>query len=397
MLSKKVSNLKPSPTLKLAEVARNLKAEGKNVISLSLGEPDWDTFGSIVDAVVSSVRSGFTKYVPASGILDLKEAVSQDTNSYLKTNYAAKNVSVTTGAKFSIYSALQSLLDDGDEVIVPAPYWVSYPDMVRLVGAKPVIVKTDPKNRFKITAAELKKNITSKTKLLMLNSPNNPTGEVYSLDELKQIADVLLSHKNIVVLSDDIYNKLVFEDSYAPHILGACPALVDRVVIVNGMSKAYSMTGWRIGWSVGPEDVVSAMSKFQSQSVSCAVSFCQKASVHALKHSSENLKKVVKDLRQRRDIACDLVSKIDGLKIAPPGGAFYLWIDVSHFLNKKFNGLKLETSSSIAKALLDAKHVVMVPGIDFGYDGFIRMSYVLEQDKIKEAVHRMKDFFSSIN
>ncbi len=395
MISKKIKNLNPSPTLALADKARSLKKEGKDVIALSVGEPDWNTSDDIIDALCDSVKSGFTKYVPAAGILDLQEVVAKDTNSYLNTDYTAKNVSVTSGAKFSIFSCLQSVIDPLDEVIIPSPYWVSYPDMVTLAGGVPVVVPCRSENRFKLTANDLKTSITKKTKLVMLNSPNNPTGEVYTLDELKSLADVLSKHDKVTILSDDIYNKLVFECKHAPNILNADPLLIDRTVIINGMSKAFSMTGWRIGWGIGPETVIKAMSKFQSQSVSCAVSFCQKASVTALKN--QNLTDVISTLKKRRDTACNLISEINGLKVKSPGGAFYLWIDVSYFLNKKFNGVRLETSGDIAKALLDSKHVVVVPGSAFGVEGFIRMSYALDEKVIKKAINKMSKFFSTLS
>lgn len=393
MISKKIKNLNPSPTLALADKARRLKREGKDVIALSVGEPDWNTSDDIIDALCASVKSGFTKYVPASGILDLQEVVAKDTNSYLNTDYTAKNVSVTSGAKFSIFSCLQSVLDPQDEVIIPSPYWVSYPDMVTLAGGVPVVVPCKSENRFKLTASDLKTSITKKTKLVMLNSPNNPTGEVYTLDELKSLADVLSKHDKVMILSDDIYNKLVFEYKHAPNILNADPSLIDRTVIINGMSKAFSMTGWRIGWGVAPETVAKAMSKFQSQSVSCAVSFCQKASVTGLKN--QNLTDVIKTLKKRKDTACNLISKINGLKIKSPGGAFYLWIDISHFLNKKIRGVKLATSVDLSKALLESEHVAVVPGTAFGVDGFIRMSYALDEKTINNAIGRMENFFSS--
>ncbi|MCB0384963.1 MAG: pyridoxal phosphate-dependent aminotransferase, partial [Bdellovibrionales bacterium] len=271
MLADRVASLKPSPTLALAAKAKELKKQGHDVYSLTVGEPDWDTFEQIKAAGIEAIKSGQTKYAPANGLPELREAICEQTILDLGHHYDADQVTVSAGAKFVLYSALQSLINPGDEVIIPSPYWVSYPTMVELAGGLPVIAACGPETGFKLTANALERTITPKTKMIILNSPSNPTGSVYSMEEWKQIGDVLKKHKQVIVLSDDIYNRLVFDSSdVAPHILQATPDLADRTVVINGVSKTYSMTGWRLGWAVGPKDVIKAMTNLQSQSVSCA-------------------------------------------------------------------------------------------------------------------------------
>ena len=278
MLAERVKNLKPSPTLALAAKAREMKKNGLDVISLSVGEPDWDTFAPVKEAGKADIDQGFTKYLPASGLAELREAVCRQTNADLGTDYKTSQVTITTGAKFVVFAAMQALIDPGDEVIIPAPYWVSYPTMAELAGGVPVAVACDKADGFKLSADKLRAAIGPKTKMLLLNSPSNPTGQVYTKEEFSALAEVLRQHPKMVVLSDDIYNRLVFDESgLAPHLLQAAPDLAERTVLVNGVSKTYSMTGWRVGWGIGPEAVIAAMGKYQSQSVSCACSISQKA------------------------------------------------------------------------------------------------------------------------
>ena len=269
--------------------------------------------------------------------------------------------------------------------------------MIKLCGAKVVIAKCDEDSDFKLTASKLKSLLSDKTKLLILNSPNNPTGKVYSGEELNNLSEVIIGHNKINILSDDIYNKLVFSGSKAPHILNAEPALKEKTVIINGMSKAYSMTGWRIGWAVGNKEVIGAMSRFQGQSVSCAVSFCQRASVSGLKNSDKKLSEIISELIDRKDKALDLIKKIEGLRVSPPGGAFYLWIDISNYFGKKHKNVTLNNSSDICDALLNSKFVTLVPGSDFGFEGYVRMSYALRTEVMREAISRMADFFDGLS
>ena len=396
MLSLRAKNLKPSPTLALAAKAKELRSQGHDVISLSVGEPDWDTFEKVKAAGIEAIKEGVTKYTPSNGIPALREAIAKQTNQDLNMDYSSDQVSVTTGAKFSIFSALQVLCDPGDEVLIPAPYWVSYPTMSELAGAKPVMITCGPSTHYKLSADLLKASITNKTKVLILNSPSNPTGYLYSKEELKGIAQVLIDYPDIIILSDDIYNRLVFEGDLAPHILQAEPKLVDRTLIINGLSKTYSMTGWRVGWAVGPIEIIGAMNKYQSQSVSCASGFSQQAAITAINETKSELAEALVMLKKRRDFVYQEFSKIDGLQVSPPEGAFYIWADISGHLGKLYKGNKLDTSSDFAKYLLESQMVVSVPGIEFGLDGYLRVSFAINEKSMSEAVSRIKTYIGEL-
>lgn len=397
MLSKRVSSLKGSPTLALAAKAKELKAAGKDVISLSVGEPDWDTFDSIKRAGIAAIEGGQTKYTPAGGTIELKTAIASQTSSDLGLEWKPSEVTVSSGGKYVIFSALQSLVDPGDEVIVPAPYWVSYPDMVQLAGGTPVIADAGKETRFKLDADTLKNAISPKTKLLILNSPSNPTGEMYSREELSDLAGVLKANPNVMVLSDDIYNRLVFNDEgLAPHILHVAPELKDRTVIINGVSKTYSMTGWRLGWALGPAELIAAMGRYQSQSTSCASSITQAASVQAIEGAGPELKEALKLLKTRRDFVYNKLSAIEGIEVTEPQGAFYIWPDVSSFFGKSFEGQEIKGSHDFANALLASETVVTVPGKDFGLEGYLRLSYALGESRMQEAIDRLDRFTKQI-
>lgn len=397
MLSKRVSSLKGSPTLALAAKAKELKAAGKDVISLSVGEPDWDTFDSIKRAGIAAIEGGQTKYTPAGGTIELKTAIASQTSSDLGLEWKPSEVTVSSGGKYVIFSALQSLVDPGDEVIVPAPYWVSYPDMVQLAGGTPVIATAGKETRFKLNAEALQNAISPRTKLLILNSPSNPTGEMYSREELSALAEVLKANSHVMVLSDDIYNRLVFNDEgLAPHILHVAPELKDRTVIVNGVSKTYSMTGWRLGWALGPAELIAAMGRYQSQSTSCASSITQAASVQAIEGAGPELKQALKLLKTRRDFVYKKLSAIEGIEVTEPQGAFYIWPDVSSFFGKSFQGQEINGSHDFANALLGSETVVAVPGKDFGLEGFLRLSYALGEERMQEAMDRLERFTQQI-
>jgi aspartate aminotransferase len=396
MLSQRALKLKPSPTLALAAKAKELAAQGKDVISLSVGEPDWDTYGVVKAAAIQAIEEGMTKYTPAAGIPELRKAIARQVNGDLGQNYSFQQATVTAGAKFIVFSALQMICDPGDEVIIPAPYWVSYPTMVELADAVPVIVTPETGN--KITGTALRSAITDKTKALILNSPSNPTGDMYSVQELSELAVVLREYPKLVVLSDDIYNRLVFnERGLAPHLLEVAPDLVDRVVLINGASKSYSMTGWRIGWALGPEQLIRAMSDYQSQSVSCASGFSQKAAIVAIEQGDTLLVESRQLLRARRDFAFERLTKMSGVRCALPEGAFYIWPDVSFYFGKKWDGQEIRDSRDFARCFLDAYNVAAVPGYEFGADPFIRISYALGQERMAEALNRLEKFLSEIH
>lgn len=391
MLSKRVLALKPSPTLALNAKAKELKSQGQDVISLSVGEPDWDTYPIIKKAGIEAIEKGETKYAPSNGIPALREILAERASHELGVGFKPSQVTVTAGAKFVIFAALQSLLDPGDEVIIPAPYWVSYPPMVELAGGLPVIVECNEATHFKLNAELLEKHITPSTKLLILCSPSNPTGEVYSVEELKEIARVLEKHPHVLVMSDDIYNRLVFDGSeMAPHLLQVAPQLKERVLCINGGSKTYSMTGWRIGWALGPQKLIDAMTNYQSQSVSCAATFTQIAMVQGLLKCDDDNKKSLEELKKRRDLIMRKVSEISGLKMNAPAGAFYAWLDIRHFLGKSLQGVVVEDSKAFAGLLLDKALVAAVPGIEFGLDGYLRLSFALDSRKMTEALDRLR-------
>lgn len=397
MLSKRAQMLKPSPTLALAARAKELTAQGKDVVSLSVGEPDWPTFPAAVKAGINAIESGNTKYGPSSGLPELRKAIAEITSQELGVEYKMPEVTVTAGGKFVIFAALQVLIDKDDEVIIPAPYWVSYPTMVELADGRPVIVQTKKENHFRMTPEELESKITSKTKMLILNSPSNPTGEIYTKEELAKIAQVLKKHPRVIVMSDDIYNRLVFDGSLvAPHILQVAPEFKDRVVIVNGASKTLSMTGWRVGWGLAPTAVIQAMTDYQSQSVSCASGFSQVAALAALKESQNDLENSIKLLQERRDFAIAELKKIPGIEIKTPGGAFYLWPNIQSLFGKTFRGKTINDSSDFCKIFLDEFNVAVVPGKEFGCEGYLRMSYVLSQKRMDEAFSRLKKFISEL-
>lgn len=392
MISKRAQNLKPSPTLALAAKAKELSAQGHDVISLSVGEPDWDTFECAKSAGIKAIQEGFTKYTPSNGIPELRKAIAQQTSNDLKISYTADDVTVSTGGKFIIFSALQCAINPGDEVIIAAPYWVSYPVMVELAGGLPVIAICDESVSFKLTPAILQKHLTAKTKMLILNSPSNPTGMMYSREELAALAQVLRDHPNVVILSDDIYNRLVFSGELAPHILHVAPELKPRVLVMNGASKTYSMTGWRVGWALGPTAWIKAMTNYQSQSVSQAASMAQKATLKAIEDGDKELKISMRELVERKNRALELLSKMQGVRATPPDGAFYIWLDIRELLGKIYGATRLVTSSDLSAALLDSQKVAVVPGIEFGLDGFVRLSFALKSDRMVQAIERMRSF-----
>jgi aspartate aminotransferase len=397
MLSRKARSLKPSPTLAIAAKAKELSAQGHSVISLSVGEPDWDTFPAIKEAGIQAIQAGQTKYAPSNGTPQLRTAIAHKTRELLGVEYKPTEVTVSTGAKFILFGALQMLCDPGDEVLIPAPYWVSYPTMVELVDGVPVIVPSDELSQFKVHAHHIEKKITPKSKILLLNSPSNPTGQVYTRAEIEDLVKLLRKHPNLVVISDDIYNQLVFEgEAVAPHILHVAPDLKDRVVVVNGASKTYSMTGWRIGWALGNEAIIKAMSNYQSQTVSCASPFTQAAVLAALQADDTQLKAHVQTLIGRRNSFVGALNDVPGWRAGLPQGAFYVWADIRALLGRKWQGKVLKGSSEVAEALLESQKVAVVPGGESGLEGYLRLSFAVHERDLTEAVHRIRNFTAEI-
>lgn len=395
MLSERAKNLKTSPTLFLVAKAKELQAQGHDVISLTVGEPDWPTYPAASEAGIEAIRKGITKYTAANGTIELRKAIAARIQTDLGLTYAVNEIAVTSGAKFSIFAALQMLCDPQDEVIIHSPYWVSYPTMVELADGKPVLVTCTEETNFKITAELLKKHITPKTKVFLFCSPSNPTGFVYSKQELKEIADVIRQHPRMVVISDDMYNRLMFDGSNcAPHILEIAPDLKDRTIVINGGSKAYSMTGWRIGWAMGPQRVIQAIGDYASQSTGAPSSISQHAAVQALTNCEANIKETNITLKQRLLSALNEFKTIPQFKVYEPDGAFYLWVDVRKVLGKSYAGVKVTTSKEFCQVLLEKIFVATVPGEEFGNPGFMRLSFAISTERMNEAIQRIRKLLS---
>lgn len=398
MLSQRAQNLKPSPTLFLVAKARELQTQGHDVISLTVGEPDWATYPAASEAGIEAIRKGITKYTPASGTAELRKAITDRLRTDLKLEYAINQVAVTSGAKFAIFAALQVLCDAKDEVIIHSPYWVSYPTMVELADAKPVLVTCTEETNFKITAELLERHITPASKVFLFCSPSNPTGFVYSREELAAIAEVIRRHPRMVVISDDMYNRLMFDGSgCAPHLLEVAPDLKERTVIINGGSKAYSMTGWRIGWAVGPQKVIQSLGDYASQSTGAPSSIAQHAAVQAITACEDNIRETNQVLIDRLQAALkEFAVSVPQFKIYEPQGAFYLWVDVRSVLGKSYQGQKILTSKDFCQVLLEKFYVATVPGEEFGNPGYMRLSFAIGKERMTQAIQRMKAFIGEM-
>lgn len=398
MLSKRAQSLKTSPTLFLVAKAKELQSQGHDVISLTVGEPDWPTYPAAAEAGIEAIRKGITKYTPANGTVDLRKAIVERIKTDLNLTYAINEVAVTSGAKFAIFAALQVICDPNDEVIIHSPYWVSYPTMVELADAKPVLVTCTEETNFKITAEMLKKNITPNTKAFLFCSPSNPTGFVYSKQELKEIADVIKQHPRMMVITDDMYNRLMFDGSNcAPHILEVAPELRDRTIVINGGSKAYSMTGWRIGWALGPQNIIQALGDYASQSTGAPSSISQHAAVQAITNCEANIKETNVVLKQRMNTALAEFKSVPEFKVFQPDGAFYFWVDVKKALGKSYQGQKIVSSKDFCQVLLEKFFVATVPGEEFGNPGYMRLSFAIGSERFIQAIHRMKKLISEMN
>lgn len=388
-LAARVAKIKPSETLAITAKANALRAEGRDVIGFGAGEPDFDTPENIKAAAVRAIEAGFTKYTPVGGTDELKDAIIAKLKRDNSLEYKRSQIVVSCGAKHTLYNLAQALFEPGDEVIIPAPYWVSYPDIVVLAGGTPVIVDTLEKDGFKMKPEQLQAAITERTKAVVINSPSNPTGAAYSPEELKALAAVLLD-KEIFVICDDIYEKIIYANFPFENIATAEPRIKDRTIVVNGVSKAYAMTGWRIGYAAGPEQLIAAIIKIQSQNTSNPASISQKAAVEALKGDQEVVGKMVAEFRQRRDAIVKLLNEIDGVKCLSPEGAFYVFPNVSGIYGRSFQGKKITDSTELINYLLDEANVATVPGAAFGNDNHIRLSYATSLKNIEEGLKRIK-------
>lgn len=390
-LSKRISNTKTSATIAMSMKARELTLQGKDIISLSAGEPDFDTPRNIKDAAIESINSGNTKYTPVDGMLTLKESIVTKFKNENNLEYTSDQIIVSTGCKQSIYNLCQATLDEGDEVLIPSPYWVSYPEIVKLSDAIPVFVETNSETDFKVTGKMLEDNITQKTKMLLLNSPSNPSGFIYSEDDLKDIGRVLKKHPNIIIASDDIYEHIIFNGKKFTNILNVCPELYDQTVILNGVSKAYAMTGWRIGYAAGSSNIVSAMKKIQSQSTSCTCSISQAAAKAALDNDNKEVRRMVNEYQLRSEFLHTELNKIDGIKYKKPDGSFYAFVNVNGLINK-IDGIN--DDFELAEYFLKEADVAVVPGTAFGSKNHIRISFATSLENLKKAVIRIENLLS---
>ena len=388
IISNNLKRIKPSPTIAVTQKARELRAAGKDVVGLGAGEPDFDTPINVKNAAIKAIRDGDTKYTAVDGTPALKKAILKKFKRENKLNYKLDEITVGTGGKQVLYNTFMATLNKGDEVIIPAPFWVSYPDMVLLAGGKPKIVKCDEKDGFKITPAKLKAAITKRTKWIILNSPSNPTGSGYSKSEIQKLAKVLIKNKKVHILSDDIYEHVKY-DNFKFFTIAQISKLKSRTLTMNGVSKSYAMTGWRIGYAAGPKEIISAIRKIQSQSTSNPSSISQAAAVEALNGKQDFIKKRAKSFKERRDFVVKSLNNIDGISCLKPNGAFYVFPNCKKLLNKR---TKLKKDTDFVQKLLEKQNVSAVQGSAFGLDGYFRISYATSMAKLKIAMARIKKF-----
>ncbi|MFA5848176.1 MAG: pyridoxal phosphate-dependent aminotransferase [Thermodesulfovibrionales bacterium] len=394
-LSKRIKSISPSPTLAITAKAKQMQAQGIKVIGFGAGEPDFDTPAHIKEAAKAALDKGFTKYTPTSGIKELKEAICKKFKGDNNLDYSPEEVLVSCGAKHSIFNIVLALCDEGDEVIIPSPYWVSYPEMVRVAQGKPVIVETSEKNGFKITPEQLANAITARTKLFVLNSPSNPTGMIYNKEELISLAEVLVG-RQVLCISDEIYEKLIYDGIEHVSIASLGSRIKELTIVVNGVSKSYSMTGWRIGYAAGPKEIIQAMSNLQDHSTSNPTSIAQYATVEALQGSQDDLVKMVDEFKKRRDYMVERVNSIKGLSATKPQGAFYCFISIQDLLGKTYESEIIRDSLVLTDLLLTKAFVAVVPGSVFGDGKYLRLSYATSMENIKEGLSRIEEFANKV-
>ncbi len=389
-LSARVRNIKPSPTLSVTARAAQLKAEGRDIISLGVGEPDFDTPDHIKQAAIAAIERGFTKYTAVGGTPGLKQAVIGKFKRENGLEYTAKQVLVSCGGKQSFYNLVQAYINPGDEVIIPAPYWVSYPDIVLLADGRPVFIEAGIEQGFRINPAQLEAAITPRTRMLVLNSPSNPTGAVYTRDELAALGEVLRRHPQVLIASDDMYEHILLGDTPFTNILNVCPDLYARTVVLNGVSKAYAMTGWRIGYAAGPADLIAAMENVQSQSTSNPTSISQVAAEAALNGDQDCIRPMVAAFRERHRYVVDSLNAMPGVRCAESGGAFYAFPDMRAAIARLHAAGRLKTATDLALTEYLLEHgVAVVPGSAFGAEGYVRISFATSLQNLREAIARI--------
>lgn len=395
LLSKKAEQIMPSLTLEITAKAKKMKADGIDVIGFGAGEPDFNTPQNIQNVAIDAIKNGKTKYTAASGIIELKEAIVKKLKKDNNLTYNTSQIIVSTGAKQCLDNVFQAIINPGDEVMIPVPYWVSYPELVKLANGVPVFVPTSEANGFKYTSETLNKYVSNKTKALLINSPNNPTGTVYDENDLLMLAEFAKKH-DLIIISDEIYEKLIYSDKKYISIASLSEDAYNRTVVINGVSKSYAMTGWRIGYAAGSEKIIKLMSNIQSHTTSNPNSIAQYASVEALEGEQETVHKMNEEFKKRRDYMVDRINSISNLSCSKPEGAFYVMVNITKILNKSFNNNEIKGSLNFAKFLLEEEKVAVIPGVAFGSDSYIRLSYATSMDNIKNGLNRIENFMSKL-
>ena len=397
IISDSLKRIKPSPTIAVSQKAKELKAAGKDVIGLGAGEPDFDTPDNIKNAAIKAIKDGDTKYTTVDGTNLLKQAIMNKFKRENNLTYSIDQITVGAGGKHVIYNLMMATLNKGDEVIIPAPYWVSYPDIVLLAGASPVVIECSEEQGFKLSAKDLESKINNNTKWLILNSPSNPTGACYSEQEIKNLSHVLKRNPHVNILSDDIYEHIIYDD-FKFFTIAQIPEIKNKVVTMNGVSKSYSMTGWRIGYAAGDKEVIKAIAKIQSQSTTNPSSISQAAAVEALNGKQDFISVRAKAFQERRDFVVNSLNAIEGISCIKPDGAFYVFPSCKGLIGKKDKtGKKINSDSDFVESLLESNGVAVVQGSAFGLEGFFRISYATSMDKLKDAMERIKNFCESLN
>ncbi len=394
-LSKKAENISPSITLEITAKAKALKNEGIDVVSFGAGEPDFNTPQNIINAAIKAMEEGKTKYTPAGGILELKEVICKKFKKDNNLEYKTNQITISTGAKQCLANVFMAILNPGDEVLIPVPYWVSYPELVKLADGVPVFVETVKENNYKYTIEDLEKCVTNKTKAILLNSPNNPTGTIYHEEELKEIASFAKKH-DMFIVSDEIYEKLIYDNEEHISIASLSEDAYKRTIVINGVSKTYAMTGWRLGYVAADEKVTKLMISIQSHMTSNVNSITQYAAIEAISGPEEELGKMVKEFENRRNFMLDKLSKINELSVLRPNGAFYIMVNIEKYLNTTFKGNSITNSVEFSKVLLEEEKVAVIPGSGFGLENYIRLSYATSMDIIEKGIDRLSIFLSKI-
>lgn len=394
-LSSKAKQINPSITLEITAKAKALKEDGINVVSFGAGEPDFNTPDNIIKAAIKAMNEGKTKYTPASGILDLRKAICKKFKNDNNLEYKPSQIVVSTGAKQSLANTFMAILNKGDEVIIPVPYWVSYPELVKLADGVPVLVNTKKENDYKYSIEELRKVVNSKTKAILINSPNNPTGSIYSKEDLLEIANFAKEH-DLIIISDEIYEKLIYDNEKHISIASLSKDAYERTIVINGLSKSYAMTGWRVGYSACSEEIAKLMGSIQSHVTSNINSISQYAAIEALEGPQDSIKSMIIEFEKRRNYMIDRIEKINGLSFIKAKGAFYIMVDVSKFYGKSINGNIIKTSLDFSKSILKEENLAVIPGIAFGLDNYIRLSYATSMEIIEEGLNRLEAYLKNL-